>query len=151
MKEKQQCTIIPENIRVKISDYLQNNNKQMYLASCIMYYCFIRPGEMSRLKIEHINLANSTILIPSEVSKERRTAVVTIPQPLQQLFIEMQIDKYPKDYYLFSDGCKPGKIFRGEKQFRDYWNNNLRKDLKELKQNPQYKLHSLRYTLKNSN
>jgi integrase len=144
--KKKQRTIIPEEVRIKISNYLQNNNKDMYLASCVLYYCFIRPKEMSRLKIEHINLANYTILIPDEVSKNKTTAIITIPQPLYELFVEMEIDKYPKYWHLFSDRCKPGKTFRSEKQFRDYWNNHLRKDLPDLKQNPAYKFYSLKDT-----
>jgi integrase len=117
---KKQRTIIPENVRIKISEYLRNNNKNMYLASCVLYYCFIRPTEMSLLKIKQINLANYTILIPDNVSKNKTTAMITIPQPLQELFIEMEIEKYPPDYYLFSDRCAPGKKLRSEKQFRDY-------------------------------
>ena len=33
-------------------------------------------------------------------------------------------------YYLFSDKCVPGKGRRDEKQFRDYWNLHVRKDLR---------------------
>jgi integrase len=144
--KKKQRTVIPENVRTQISDYLKQNNKHMYLACCVLYYCFIRPKEMALLKIEHVNLTNSTILIPGDVSKNRTTAVITIPKPLQELFFELKIDQYPKDYYLFSDNYSPGKKFRSEKQFRDYWNKHLRRDLKDLKLNPTYKFYSLKDT-----
>ncbi len=141
--QKKQRTVIPEAVLLSIGNYLRNKNVYMLLACQVLYGCMIRPKEMARLKIRDINLKKSTILVDAEVSKNRNSAVVTIPDYLKELFLELDIDKYPCDYFLFSEGCKPGAKFREEKQFRDYWNNHVKKDL-ELPD--AYKFYSLKDT-----
>ncbi len=141
--QKKQRTVIPETVLLSIGNYLRNKNIYMLLACQILYGCMIRPKEMARLKIEDINLRKSTILVNAEVSKNRSSAVVTIPDYLKELFLELDIDKYPGNYFLFSNDCRPGAKFREEKQFRDYWNSHVRKDLQLP---PEYKFYSLKDT-----
>jgi integrase len=141
--QKKQRTVIPNDVLLSIGNYLRERNKHMLLACYVLHLCFIRPKEMARLKIGNINLQKSTILIPAEASKNRSSATVTIPDTLKELFLDLQINQYPGAYYLFSDGCKPGASFREEKQFRDYWNNHVKKDLKLPSQ---YKFYSLKDT-----
>ena len=57
--------------------------------------------------------------------------------------LDLHIFNNPGDYYLFSDGFRPGKTKRSEKMFRDWWAHHLRKD---LKLSAQYKIYSLKDT-----
>ena len=57
--------------------------------------------------------------------------------------LDLKIFDYPGDYYLFSDGLKPGKRERTEKMFRDWWARHVRKD---LKLSAKYKFYSLKDT-----
>jgi integrase len=95
------------------------------------------------IKINHIAIKNQTIFIPEDISKNRKSAVVTLPEKVLKLMIDNGVFNYPGDYYLFSDNYKPGKEYRNEKQFRDYWTRYIRKDLKFP---ANYKFYSLKDT-----
>ena len=122
-------TVIPANIMEKVSEYLKAHNKNFLLAAQILYFCMVRPKEMSYIKIRHIDLNRSIIFIPGETAKNYKDAVVTIPASLNALISEMGIMEYPSDYYLFSESFKPGREHTKEKQFSRYWERHVRKDL----------------------
>lgn len=142
-KIKKNRTVILENDMTKLKEYLNENNKHYLLACYLLHYCFIRPKEMSLLKIESISLTNQTVYIPSEISKNTTNGIVTLPAKVIHLMIELDIFRYPGHYYLFSKGCRPGLVEKSEKQFRDFWSNHVRKDLKFPKI---YKFYSLKDT-----
>jgi integrase len=135
-------SVITKVDRIKINTYLEKENVWFLLACEILYYCFIRPKEMSYIKISHIDLNKQTIFVPGETAKNSKDAVVTIPNNLKNLMQRLNIDTYPADYYLFSDGFNPGSNRRDEKQFRDYWG----KIRKEFNFPDTYKFYSLKDT-----
>ena len=140
---KKQRTVIPPNILDSLKTWLINHNKHYLLACYILHYCFIRPKEMSKIKIGDISVKHQTIFVSGDIAKNRCDAVVTLNKKIITLMIDLGVLTYPTNYYLFSSGCRPGVEYRSEKQFRDYWHLHLRPALK-LK--PQYKFYSLKDT-----
>lgn len=122
-------TVVPADIMTKVSDYLQKKSKGFLLASQILYFCMIRPREMTFIKIGHIDLEKSIIFIPGETAKNYKNGVVTIPEALKELIIEMKIMDNPPDHYLFSSGFKPGVKHEHERLFSKFWDRKVRKDL----------------------
>ena len=121
-------TVIPPDVRTKILKYLKQHNPHFLLSCFVLYYCFIRPREMSYLKISDINFKMKTIFISGTISKNKKDDHVTITEPLMKLMLDLQIHKYPSDYYMFSENFAPGKKQVSSKNFRDYWG-SLRKHL----------------------
>lgn len=136
-------TILPDTILYKVREYLDKNNRHFLLACQILHYMFVRPHEMSLLRIRDFNLSRKTLLLYGEQTKNRRDAILTLPDHIVRLMIELKIFEFPGHYYLFSDGCRPGESWRDSKQFRDYWNRKVRKDLGLP---AQYKFYSLKDT-----
>jgi len=134
---------IPEDILIKVRKKIEESNKYFMLASYVLFYCFIRPKEMSRLKIRDINVKNRTIIIKANQSKNRRTAAITLPVKVLHLMIELNIFDHSGDSYLFSKKMQPGAEYASEKQFRDYWTKYVRKP---LKLHTKYKFYSLKDT-----
>lgn len=126
---KKTRTVIPDDQLIKLKDYVSQHNKHYLLACYLLYYCFIRPKEMSLIKIGDISIKNRTIFIPEDNSKNRKSAIVTVNVKILELMIDLGIFSHPGDYYLFGSGYMPGKEYRSEKQFRDYWNHYVRKNL----------------------
>lgn len=114
----------------KLRLFLYSKNKYYLLACEIEYYMFIRPKELSHVKIGDIDFEKRIIIVNEEVAKNRTTATITIPQKLYGLMIELKLKEYKPSYYLFSENFKPGKTHKSEKTFRDYWLNVIRKELK---------------------
>jgi len=81
------------------------------------------------LRNRTINFHNQTIEISGKISKNRNDGLVTIPNELGKLMMDLKIYEYPTNYYLFSDGFKPGINRKSEKTFRTYWL-KVRRELK---------------------
>ncbi len=136
-------TDIPLNVIGKIAEYCSVHDPHFLLACYLLYYCFIRPVEMTRLRIRNINIKESTITIPAECSKNKKEQVVTIPKKVLLYAIKIGIFKDgAMSDFIFSDRLKPGSQEINPKIFRDHWA-KLRKPL-GLKS--EYKLYSLKDT-----
>lgn len=134
-------TVIPKNYLSRINDYLNENNKYYLLSCYLLYYCFIRPNELSQLKLEYFKLQKQTIVLPPDATKNRKGGVVTLPKKVLFLMLDLGVFDYPGSYYLFGKDFKPSENPVSSKIFRDYWTNHVRKDLKLPKS---YKFYSLK-------
>lgn len=135
--------VIPDHDMERLHNYLADKNKYFMLASYILHYALVRPKEMSWLKLSDFSLAKQTIFINAKISKNKRSAIVTLPAKVIKLMIELKVFDYPGHFYLFSKDFKPGENYHSEKAFRDFWDRNVRKDLKFPKT---YKFYSLKDT-----
>lgn len=116
---------------------------QLYLYSMLIYYCFIRPGEIRQLKIKHLQLDYQAILIESETAKNSVERLVKIPDELFKLLQQYGYcqPQHP-EYFLFSSDGKPGAVPAGYHYFRNLWN-----EFKKLHSIPaEYKLYGLKHT-----
>lgn len=129
VREKKNRDVIPCDILKKIHDYLLIKNKHFLLACQILHYLFVRPREMSYIKVGDISIEHKTLHLHGVNTKNHNDAVLTIPDHVMMLMIDIDLFKYPGNYYLFSDMFAPGRDRRPEKCFRDYWN-KIRKDLR---------------------
>lgn len=139
---KNRDTIDERNLQ-RLKEYLEKNNRHYLLATYILYYTFLRPREMSLLKIEDINIKKQLILVHGDNAKNYADAAVTLPKKILLLMVELGVFNSPGSYYLFSNDFKPGAEYRSEKSFRDYWLHHVRRDLKFPER---YKFYSLKDT-----
>lgn len=139
---KNRDTIDERNLQ-RLKEYLEKNNRYYLLATYILYYTFLRPREMSLLKIEDINIKKQLILVHGDNAKNHADAAVTLPKKILLLMVELGVFNSPGSYYLFSNDFKPGAEYRSEKSFRDYWLHHVRRDLKFPER---YKFYSLKDT-----
>lgn len=136
-------TIIPDVHLLAIREYLERNNRHFLLASYILHYMFVRPHEMSLLRLRDFQIEKKTLLLYDDQTKNRQDAVVTLPDHIVKLMLDLNVFDNPGSFYLFGDNCKPGAEWHDSKQFRDYWNRHVRKDLGLP---AEYKFYSLKDT-----
>ncbi len=119
---QKQRTVIPADVVAKIADYLRDKDPNFLLACYILYYCMIRPVEMTRLRISDINVKEQTITIPGEASKNHQTQTVTMPKKLLMYMIEIDLFQHPQSYYIFSmNNLRPGLEQIDPRVFRYHW------------------------------
>lgn len=140
---KKDREVIDDRDMIRLHDYLEKENKHFLLASYILHYALIRPKEMSALHLSDFNLAKQTIFISGEISKNKKSAVVTLPAKVIRLMVDLDIFKHPGNYFLFSENFRPGSQHKSEKAFRDFWDRKVRKALNFPKT---YKFYSLKDT-----
>ena len=141
--KKKNRDVIPDKDLQRIHDYLMTKNKHYLLACYLLHYMFIRPHEMTFIKIGDIRLSGPTLTLHGETTKNRNDAVLTIPKKVVHLMLDLDVFKHPSNHYLFSDKFMPGRERKSEKMFRDYWLSRVRKD---LKLSSAYKFYSLKDT-----
>jgi integrase len=107
--------------RERIFSYLYDHDKWLLLVCYFLYYLFIRPKEISYLRVKYIYLQQQLMLIPAEISKNRTDAFVTIPKVVIDLMLELDLLSKPGDYFIFARGMRPGLHWVRADQFRDLW------------------------------
>lgn len=135
--------IIPDDMLAAIKEWLGEHHRHFLLACYILHYLFVRPHEMSYLKVGDFNIKKKTLMLHGTNTKNHNDALLTMPDHVLKLMIDLHIFDSPGNYYLFSDGFAPGPERRSEKCFRDYWHHHVRKN---LKMSDRYKFYSLKDT-----
>lgn len=141
--KKKNRSVLPDSALLQLHDYLMKKNKHYLLACYLLHYMFIRPHEMTYIKINDINLSGPTLYLHGDNTKNHNDAVLTIPTKVVHLMLDLDIFSHDGNLYLFSDRFAPGKNRKSEKAFRDYWLLRVRRDLKFP---PEYKFYSLKDT-----
>ena len=135
--------VIPDTVLQELKAWLEIHNKHYLLACYILHYLFVRPKEMSYLKVGDFHIEKKTLLLHGSNTKNHHDALLTVPDHVLRLMIDLKVFDCPSDYYLFSNGFAPGKEWKSEKGFRDYWHRYVRK---HLRLTDRYKFYSLKDT-----
>lgn len=122
-KRKLRSFYIDKCTRERIFDYIREHNKHLLLAAYLCNYALIRPKEIMALQLKHFHVKDGLIFIPSEISKNKTDAYITLPDEVLKLMIELHSFDYPSDYYLFNRKLMPDSLpkpLRGD-EIRDEW------------------------------
>ena len=130
----------PDELRKKIEDHLILTNYRLYLFSQFIYYCYLRPIEILRLKIENID--DTRILIYGSQSKNKKQESVVIPDAFLPLVQSMKLRDYPKDHFIFGRGMMPSSIPLGRNRVSE----QFKKIKEDLKFGPDYTLYGFKHS-----
>ena len=125
----------------RIKGHLVAHDPHLWLLCQFVYYCFVRPKREARaLQVKHLR-SDNRLIIPSDIAKTNLRYPV-IPEPLQKTIKEWGLRDYPKDYYLFASGGKPGpKICT-----LNHWTNRYKKLKDTLELPTEQTLYSWKHT-----
>ena len=82
--------------------YMLENDPQLWLASRLIFYCYIRPHEIRFMKVGDILINEGVIRIKADISKNRKERNPVIPEHFKQELIQEGILNYPEDFFLIS-------------------------------------------------
>lgn len=78
-----------------------------------IYYAYARPVEIARLRVSDIDLKRNLITFRQSATKNMKGANVQIVAPLRKMLLDMRLDEYPGDWFLFSTlDFMPGEKMR---------------------------------------
>ncbi|QHT65652.1 site-specific integrase [Rhodocytophaga rosea] len=126
--------------RKELKEYLIEHDPQLGLFVQFIFYCFIRPGELRKLRVGDIH--GNKIQIKGEISKNTKTEYVVIPGPLMNLLDLEQIRLYPKHYFIFGKTGKPSPHYNGI----NYFSRKHREILRLLNYDKSHCLYSWKHT-----
>lgn len=131
-----------ESERLQLWEYLKTHNPELYLFTRFIFFTFIRPIELLRLRVGDIRPEMGEIIIQAHQSKNKRQQSVVIPDAFKEEIRAMNLESFPMDYALFSTNLKPGAKFRG----RNMVTVDHTKVLRHLKMKPDLTLYSWKHT-----
>lgn len=104
-----------------------------------VYYAWARPVELLRLRVKDIELSRSLISFKKNRTKNTNASYVQIVPPLMEIINQMELRKYPPDFYLFSEEYLPGSKALSKNKPSERWRQQVKtklgiqKDLYALK------------------
>lgn len=122
-----------------LRDSLFYYDRRLYILSLFIYYCYLRPADLVRLKFENIFLEDQVVIIYGIYTKGKKQHVVTIPDPMLQDLNEAGFsDNHNKDLFVFSRRLEPGKFEIAPTRIAERWNkykkfSGLTKNIYQLK------------------
>ena len=114
----------------ELEQHLRESHPYFYLACMMEYYTFIRPEELTHVKLADINVKEQSVFISAEVSKNKHDGKVGLNAKIIMFMIDLGVFKYPNDYYLFGPKVSRPSATRSDgEMFRRKWNILVRKGL----------------------
>lgn len=103
-----------------MQNHLPDYNFDLYVCACLIFYCFIRPAEIVRLKVSNIHLVKKVIIIPGKASKNKKQEVVQIPNALMPILMRLDM-RGPGDDYIFARHLKRGPLEIAPTRIAEAW------------------------------
>ncbi|HZV71622.1 MAG TPA: phage integrase N-terminal SAM-like domain-containing protein [Saprospiraceae bacterium] len=94
---------VPEDHIPIILDYLRKNDVTVYTACLLQFYTMVRPNEMRQMRRSNFDLQKSIIIIQSDVSKNGKNGVTTIPDEFMGILIDLKIESLHSTDYLLRE------------------------------------------------
>ena len=112
---------LSEGALKRLKEYLYENNKHFLLACLFEYYTFIRPNELTQIKIGDVSIKDQTVFVSSAISKNRKDGLVALNDEILKLMIELKIFEHPSQCYIFGKSLKPDEKRAAYNQLRVEW------------------------------
>jgi len=122
-KQQKKRTIIPQDYREIIANYLHGSPdaKNYLLVLKLIYSALMRPSEIRKIKIENIDLSNKIIIVPSEVSKNKKQRIIPLTDDIITEIKEMNLSEFPKCFFVFGKELKPNSVRLSDTFLSKHW------------------------------
>jgi integrase/recombinase XerD len=134
--------IFPENIKTKINEKLLTYDNGFFALCMTTYFCLIRNTELGKLRVRMVNLEESSIFLPKEISKNKKDEFITIPAQFLPVLKKHMENSHPDNYLFSSDNFNVGTVQMPVRKIATAWE-KLRE---ELNLESKYQFYSLKDT-----
>ena len=113
---------LPEHALVQLSKFLTIHDRRFLLACMMEYYTFIRPTELTKIRIRDISVERQTVFVSSSISKNRKDGMVALNDKVLKLMIDLAVFNHPSSDYLFGREFVPSREKAESRIFRERFN-----------------------------
>jgi integrase len=125
-----------------LKEAISAENYRLWLFVQFIFYGFIRPAEIGRLRVKYISLDTDKIYLPGSITKNRKARHVIISPPFKKYILEMGLENWRPDDYVFGHNLQTGP-YPLQKNFAGQTHYDI---VKALKLGPGYTLYSWKHT-----
>ncbi len=116
--EKERDALTHEDLS-RLKELLVTHDRHFLLACMMEYYTFIRPTELSFIRLQDIFVREQKMFISSAVAKNKKDGMVGVNDTILKLMIDLGVFRNPGSFYLFGPGMKPAESKADPRIFRD--------------------------------
>lgn len=84
-----------------VQEHLKKEAPELLVCAMVEYYTFIRPVEITRLKVGDIDLKNNRIWLRAEDAKDKEDREVVIPKRLEPYLKTLKLHLFSANYFAF--------------------------------------------------
>jgi len=128
----------PEHLPI-LKKALIERSTELYIFCMFVFYTFIRPIELRRLKVGDVDLSRKKIIVSGENSKNKKTEYVLISKQFVSILTEYQFLERPKESPLF-------ELNNNLKYSKNWYSNEFRKICDKLGLPKTYELYGWKHT-----
>ncbi len=139
IKAQSKLPFHPNHIQ-QIKQLTLQRNPQLWDAVEFLYYLYFRPGEIRKLKIEHILFEDLKVIASDDIVKDKDNYLKVIPKAMVEHI--QKYKGYKPELYIFGKGGKPGVKQLGVNEL----SREMSKILRELNFSKRYSLYSWVHT-----
>ncbi len=99
-EQRQGCKPFSDKQKRELKAVISVKYPILWVCCQLLYYCFIRPGEIRLLKVGDIDLENHKILIRASISKNKKSEYVSIPYVFAERLKALGIEQMNAGLYL---------------------------------------------------
>lgn len=115
---KHRTALSPSDLK-KMKTYLEKENPHYLLLCQFAYYTFIRPDEITNIRLQDIHLSEQKVFVASSISKNRRDGMVGLNDKLIKAMLDLKVFDKPNHYYLFGKDFKPSETKNTTRVYRN--------------------------------
>lgn len=134
VKEKIARDYSHDELRVIIRRVGQED-KYLLLAMTLLYYCFIRPTELTRLRVRNLRIRDSRIVLEGLITKNGKNRSPTIPDLTRKFIESFKFESFGSNAYVFGRKAKRSKVINTCADFPvsyKVFNNRLKRIIEKL-------------------
>ena len=136
-EESEITCLTPTELQI-MKTKMMDDYPQLFNIAMLIFYCFLRPQEIVRLKVENIDLVGQRLYLSGKTSKNKKTQTITIPDPLLEYLVKLKNLDAPSNHYIFSRKLLPGTFQIAPTRIAEIWrhwcdDNGINKKIYHLK------------------
>jgi integrase len=114
-------TYLTEQDREEMAEWIDRNDPRFWLPCMFLYGALIRPGELKRLRVHHVDLVNQVVMVPAEESKNGYERMPAIPDWMVEELRRMELHRQPGKCWLVGAGLVPNAKPLGRNALNRHW------------------------------
>lgn len=125
----------------KVGNNLCNDDFDLWICACLIFYCALRPAEIVRLQAYNFQLDKKAILLDGRITKNKKSQWVNIPNEAFIADLELlHLEELDPTWHVFSTRLKPGPKEIAPTRIAERWRkwaneNDVKRNIYDLKHN----------------
>lgn len=119
--QKSMRLALSKDERKVVREYWEEHNQYFLLCILIIFHCGIRRTELTKIKIEDIDMSKQVIRVPHYAAKTGRERYATMTQEVIFKLLELNILNKPTNYFLIGNKWEPSNVAIKPKRLSDTW------------------------------